>query len=411
MNLKSLGKLSLKSQLPILAGIVLVFGLFIAVSVSQKSQETRSKASGTGACNVNSAGDIIGDDCYMPSGFNGSIYGNGNTIGGGLGGSIFGNGNEIFGGVNGCIKGDNNIIHGGVNGAVVGTGNTIQGAQGSGTCPATPTSPPTVPPTLPPATCADGIDNNQNELIDAGDPACHTDGNQNNPGSYDPSRNEGPVTPTITQGPTITITPTVTTTLTPTVIPTVTILPTPTIPAGNTSFVIQLLLHGIGQAGDSANPQSGGNANPLHPQRNITVEVYNSQNTLVLTKTGLISYSSTAGDFKGTIDMGTTLTTGAYTVKVKTDQFLKALVPGIQNITNGTQNVIPVTVMINGDVNLDNTLNILDYNLLMGCYSDFMPAVSCTPANNLLSDLDDDGAVNQFDYNLFLRELTNRQGQ
>jgi hypothetical protein len=49
--------------------------------------------------------------------------------------------------------------------------------------------------------------------------------------------------------------------------------------------------------------------------------------------------------------------------------------------------------------------------LLIGCYSDFSPAKSCTSANKLLTDLNDDGNVNQTDYNLFLREISVQNGQ
>ncbi|HSW47958.1 MAG TPA: hypothetical protein VLG67_02650 [Candidatus Saccharimonadales bacterium] len=422
-----------KPQFAVIAGIALVFGLFASVLISQQNQENRSRAdtSGTGNCstvNASSGETLTSDNCTIQSGFNGSIVGNNNTIMGGLGGaapnitgsgnlimggsngSIYGSGNEVCGGLNGGITGNNNIIHGSVGGPINGTGNQI---NFSGVCGTIRQPSPTVT-TAPPATCADGIDNNQNELIDAGDPACHTDGNQNNPGSYDPSRNEGPAGPTVTQGPTITVTPTTGPTLTipPTLTPTTgpTILPTITIPPGNTSMNLKLLLHGIGQGGDSANPQSGGNPNPIHTQRSVTVQIFNSQNDLVATKTGAVNFNS-LGQFSGVVDLGNTITTGVYTVKVKTTQFLKTLAPGIQNITAGTANNLPATTLVNGDINSDNSLNILDYNILMGCYSDFLPAVSCTSENNLLSDLDDDGAVNQFDYNLFLRELTNRQGQ
>lgn len=44
--------------------------------------------------------------------------------------------------------------------------------------------------------CSDQIDNDGDQLIDAADPGCHTDGNPDNPGSYDPnddSENEQPV--------------------------------------------------------------------------------------------------------------------------------------------------------------------------------------------------------------------------
>lgn len=498
MSLSSLRKLFVKSQLPVLAGVILVFGLFAVVVATQQRQDVRSRAAGhggTGNCltvNASSGEDLVGDNCTIDSGFNGSVIGNGNVIRGGLGGqvgNVIGNNNNIQGGVNGCIKGNDNLIQGGVNGGVDGTGNIIQGGQGSGACPK-PTNPPTstpLPTVKPPATCADGIDNNQNELIDKGDPACHTDGNQDNPNSYDPGRNEGPVSPTAplarcsdnidndnngfkdgldstchtdnnpknpnsydptrdgehgglntcadskdnnnnnvidggdpichTDGnannpdsydpdrPEGGVTPGVTVTVAPTVAPTVTVAP------GNTSVRLNLLLHGIGKAGDSANPNSGGNPNPLRPQRTATVQVFNSQNQLILTKQGAIVFGATAGSFTGTVDLGTTLTTGVYTIKVKTTQFLNTLVPGIQNLTQGTVNQLPSTVMVNGDIDGNNTLNILDYNILMGCYSDFLPAVSCTAANKPLSDLDDDGDVNQFDYNLFLREITNREGQ
>jgi hypothetical protein len=422
MGFIKLKKLASRKNLPIIAGIVLVFGLFGTVYLSQEQQDPRSRAAGTGGngncstVNPSSGEPLISNNCTISSGFNGSVFGDNNVIQGGLGGGVYGNRNNIYGGVNGCISGNENEIWGGVNGGVQGTGNIIHGAHGEGPCPHPTNDPPTPTPTravtptptaVPNGTCADGIDNNQNELIDSQDPVCHTDGNQNNPDSYDPTRNEGPMTPTVTptRTPTVTVGPTISITPTPTSQPTVTTAP------GSTSLSLRLLLHGIGKGGDSANPNSGGNPNPVRTQRSVTVEVLNSQNQLVLTKEGSVNFNPSAGNFTGTVSMGTSLSTGVYTVKVKSPQFLRTLVPGIQNITAGTSNQMPVTILVNGDINGDNTLNILDYNILMGCYSDFLPPASCTPANEELSDLDDDLFVNQFDYNLFLRELTNRDGQ
>jgi hypothetical protein len=176
-------------------------------------------------------------------------------------------------------------------------------------------------------------------------------------------------------------------------------------------FSLNLFLHGLGKAGDSASPKRGGNQNPKRPQRQVVIEVFNQQGALVVTKTANVNYNATNGNFTGTIDMGNTITSAYYTVKVKSSQFLKSLVPGIQNITAGTLNQLPETVLINGDIDNNNQLNILDYNILIGCYSDFLPPVSCSITNKPMADIDDDSAVNQFDYNLFLRELTNRQGQ
>ncbi len=488
-----LKKLFSRKQLPVLVGIVLVFGLFGGVLVSQQRQETRSNAAET-TC-PNRASDLHVNNCTVNGDFQGNMYGNGNLITGRYIGNLTGHGNEVCAGMIGNLTGNNNTIHQGLTGNNNGTGNNLSSSAACGSMRITPTpipsptptpSPTTVPsptpsPTSPPATCADGIDNNQNELIDAGDPACHTGGNLNNP--YDPTRNEGTVNPTVTTPPSrcsdnidndnngfkdnldstchTDNNPNNPNSYDPTrpgeqggngatcadsrdnnnnglidggdpichtdgsasnpnsydhtraeggTTPSPTITPTSTPAPGNTTLSLTLLLHGIGQGGDSANPASGGNPDPLHPQRNVRVEVLNAQNQLVATKDGAVNYNSTSGKFTGNIDMGSAFVTGAYTVKVKTNQFLKSLVPGIQTITAGTTNQMPQTVLINGEINGDNVINILDYNILMGCYSDFLPAVSCTAANNLLSDLDDDGAVNQFDYNLFLRELTNRQG-
>jgi len=234
-------------------------------------------------------------------------------------------------------------------------------------------------------------------------------------GTIRPNCSSSTISPTITTSPTtsvsppITVVPTLTTAPTQTVTPTLT--PTTTVVPGNTAFNLNLLLHGIGQGGDSANPAGGGNPNPHTTQRNVTIEVYSVQNLLVLTKNGVVNFNPNAGNFSGSVDMGNAFSSGQYTVKIKTNQFLKALVPGIQTITKGTLNTLPQTVMVNGDINGDNSINILDYNILMGCYSDLLPAGSCTPENKILSDLDDDGNINQFDYTLFLRELSNIRGQ
>jgi hypothetical protein len=203
-------------------------------------------------------------------------------------------------------------------------------------------------------------------------------------------------------------TPTPTATRTPTPSPTRT--PTPTPPAASSRLQLSLFLHGIGKGGDNVNPQGLGNTNPLHTQRNVTVEVYNTQNQLVLTKQGTVTYSASAGNFGGQIDMGKTLPSGFYTLKVKINSFLRTLVPGILTLTAGQLHTVPVVYLTAGDSNGDNSLNVLDYEIILGCYSDFLPPVSCTALQKSQADLTDDNQVNQLDYNLFIRELTNRQG-
>ncbi len=339
---------------------------------------TISDTIGTGNCatvNVSSGEDLIADDCTINSGFNGSIRGSRNIIKGGLGGAIgniFGDNNLIQGGMNGTITGNGNEICGDLGGSINGNNNIIHGTLFRG-----------------------GTDNGTGNLILPGTPC-----------GYRPSPSPSP-TSTPTPAPTRTPTPTPIPTSIPTATPTVTI--------GDTIFSFDLLLHGIGKGGDSVNP-IGGNPNPLHPQRQITIEVLNTQNQIVLTKAGAVNFNSTNGNFTGSVNMGKVLSTGAYTIKIKSTQYLRRIVPGIQSITAGIANQLPQAVLVTGDITgpngvADNALNILDYNIIIGCYSDFLPAASCTTENKLLADLGDDGKVNQFDYNLFLRELTNVTGQ
>lgn len=227
------------------------------------------------------------------------------------------------------------------------------------------------------------------------------------------------VTPTL-QAPTLTPTRTPTVTLTPTRTPTQTPTRTPTpsqpvptnTPLPNSTQVgVTLLLHGIGSGGDNASPTSGGNTNPLRTQRNVTIEIYNGQNQLILTKDGFINYQSTSGNFTGTVDLGTTLSTGSYLVRIKSPQYLRQLVPAIVSLSAGSTTTIPSVTLVTGDMDSNNTLNILDFNILLDCYSDLSPAKNCADtAKRTMADITDDGAVNLFDLNLFIRELSVQSG-
>jgi hypothetical protein len=213
--------------------------------------------------------------------------------------------------------------------------------------------------------------------------------------------------PTVLPKPTPSPTSVVSATPQPTTIPQPTVTPAP----GDTIIALNIGLHGIGSGGDSANPTSQGNMSPLRPTRTVTVDVYDTQNQLVTSQQGTVNFDTGSGKFIGTVDLGTSFATGLYTMKVKTDQYLRGLIPGIQTITAGQTTTLPPVTLIAGDINGDNAINIIDYNILIGCYSDLLPATNCNATNNVLSDLNDDGHVNEFDYNLFLRELTNIGGQ
>jgi hypothetical protein len=187
---------------------------------------------------------------------------------------------------------------------------------------------------------------------------------------------------------------------------------TPPTPTPNpTRLSITTFLHGIGASGDNANPNDGrlSNKSPLHLQRTATAYVYNSQNQLIASDSGIVIYDQTDGNFKGNINLIQPITNGVYTVKIDLPGHLRRLIPGIQTLSS-TSNILPPITLITGDVIDDNSLNILDYNIIVNCYSDLLPPKACNDTNKALADINDDGPVNQVDYNLFLREITVQNG-
>jgi endoglucanase len=215
----------------------------------------------------------------------------------------------------------------------------------------------------------------------------------------------GKVTPTLTPKPTakITVSPTTIAILSPT------ISPSPN--EGQTSIDITIFEHGIGDSGDSANPTSTSlsNKNPVDQQIDAEVQIFTITNQLIASGSAALIYDQAVGGYTATnVPISSGFPTGTYLVRYKTDSHLQAFASSTATITAGKENNVSPATLVAGDINNDNVLNILDYNILIGCYADLLPAASCTPTQQIASDLDGDGSVNQFDYNLFLRELTSQ---
>lgn len=269
-------------------------------------------------------------------------------------------------------------------------------------------------------TCSDSKDNNANGKVDGADPICHTDGDMEKP--WDPSLPEIDPTPTPTAVPTAypTAEPTVYPTAEPTAVPTYeptlapTAIPYPTDIPGKVKFNLNVILHGRGIGGDNANPTGNtfSNKTPINPVQKASLAIFDTTNQLVATATGQVVYSSSSGTYIGTVSTNTDILAGFYTMKVTVDRHLTKLIPGIQNIQEGTTTAVRSVDLITGDITRDNRLDIRDYNQMLDCYSDITTAPSCEdPAKKHDSDINDDSHVNQFDYNLFLRELSTQPGE
>ena len=163
------------------------------------------------------------------------------------------------------------------------------------------------------------------------------------------------------------------------------------------------------------------NNNPQHMYPVINVQLYNLSNQVVFKGKGTSAYNNTRGVFDSQISLGS-LPSSLYKVEVWTSNTLHKFIPGpyftnynvfglgvetylqvgmqSPGITTGGK-LISGFPLISGDINQDNKLDILDYNILIDCMKN---RSDCTPNLRTASDLNDDGKVDQVDYNIWLRD-------
>lgn len=194
-------------------------------------------------------------------------------------------------------------------------------------------------------------------------------------------------------------------------IATVTNIPTNTIPPTqpfvSTDAYINLTIQmpGIGGA--------DGNNQPLHGTRYVTALLYSPQTNISdpsvtpqYTFTDSVTFSSSTGAFTNTSFHLGQITSGNYQVVVKTDQTIGTRVGTVVSLTIGQITTIPAVKLISGDIassrgnSQDNSIDLADYNALIGCFGDKMNTSSCI--NKTGADLDDNGVVDGIDYNILL---------
>ena len=198
---------------------------------------------------------------------------------------------------------------------------------------------------------------------------------------------------------------------------------------------VTVLMHGIGASGDNANPEpeqckrnsnaSGSantdlsgclsNQNPLTSDRPFVLEILDTSNTVAATGTGTLTYDPAQGFFTGTANLNSEITPGNYSMRISSEKYLTRAYPGVVRINEDQNSLRPISMVVGDAYTGDdskNQLDIRDYNALYGCFSETAPPRDCDfiPNQQFLTDLNDDGAVNGDDYNLFIRELSVQYG-
>jgi hypothetical protein len=186
-------------------------------------------------------------------------------------------------------------------------------------------------------------------------------------------------------------------------------------------------LDGIGHTGDQVNDDwtiktkaAGSNQNPKTPIRPVTLTLVDTNNKTT-TLNGNITFASSGtniGKYVGTVPYSTSVQPGSYQVKVSVDGHETKTAPGFQTIVNTSTAInVPSINLITGDVDGNNTLDGADYNILLSCitdsdYKDTDGHALCNANTNykVRADLEDNGVIDKFDYNLFLREFSVQSG-
>lgn len=187
---------------------------------------------------------------------------------------------------------------------------------------------------------------------------------------------------------------------TPTATPKLTLTPTPIVVPGFTPNPLDMQVYvtakiiGIGD---------GGNRNPKHFTRYVTVGIYNMKNVLIKEGNGYIIYDRT-NLFRGITHFGP-VENGTYSIKILSPHMLRSVVvPTFQVLDSKRLNILPQVTLLQGDINDDNIVNITDYNLSLGCFQD----KKCE--NKDLIDFNDDGVADVIDYNILLHDYWESQG-
>jgi hypothetical protein len=258
--------------------------------------------------------------------------------------------------------------------------------------------------------------------------------------------------PTTTPVPTNTPVPQARPTATPTLAPTNTPIPTPTkavivptiapistptpivalptalaiLPTPTLSTIAQPIGPGISYAftlpGIGPN---GANEHPVNPNRQITVYLYapsvnpddpNSKPSYTATTQAVYNGMSETPNYGSFVlqnaDLGSTVPAGNYEIAFKTDQALRTVIKEVNSSKGVIIHLEPGKVTtaatqainaLSGDLNGDNAIDIIDYNILVDCFG--VKATQSTCKSSHAADINDDNVVDGIDYILMLKSI------
>lgn len=165
-----------------------------------------------------------------------------------------------------------------------------------------------------------------------------------------------------------------------------------------------------------------GSTTSVAPQeKQVTVELYDTNNVRVYEASGILTpiatafsgTPQTAKTYTGTINLDQNITTGVYTIKVKIQKYLVRKLPKSVNITAQQTTEAPSVSLIAGDIDNNNQIDLADFNIWLACFEktiqDTVNGVSCTN-----TDLNEDGQLDnsavKSDYLILMKSFSSISG-
>ncbi len=188
-----------------------------------------------------------------------------------------------------------------------------------------------------------------------------------------------------------------------------TVIPAPLPVATGTTLALSIGLSGVGSVGDRVTSNASSSNKSPKSTLAATVTLFSGTTQVGGAISAALTYNSSSGKFEGPASLPG-VAAGSYTVKVSALGHLRKSAGTVNIVIN--QSVPASANLFAGDIDADNDIDIFDHKILLGCSIFASPAqkVDCVGKQSE-SDLNLDGKVDQYDYNLFLRDYGAQTGE
>lgn len=164
---------------------------------------------------------------------------------------------------------------------------------------------------------------------------------------------------------------------------------------------------GIGESPENVSKNKFvNNSSPRHPDKKVELTIYNRSFEKITDLAGFVSYDLAQGVFRGIAFIEKPIPDDRYYIKLRVPGYKDRMSDTAQKIISGTENVIETFSMKAGDINFDNSINTLDYNIMKNCMGATRPDSDSRNIYNLHCDLNDDLEVDQTDLEILINGLS-----